>query len=117
MPDFGRGGNAGQRVPFNVSAVYTPHFQETLVNGVLQGRKQSDERGASLISRKKMWEAVRDVVVLIGGMELETIGRAGTYLSLKKSGLLKSRADIKAEATMKALKNWVRNDVDDFRCM
>lgn len=118
VPDFSRPNDGVQRVPFNISAVYTPYFQETLVNGVLQGRKQFDERGASLLSRKRMWEAVRGVFALIGGMEgLESvIGEAQTYLSLKESELLRCRADFKAEVTAEALKGWIRNDADDFRC-
>ncbi|KAI9794529.1 MAG: hypothetical protein M1816_004416 [Peltula sp. TS41687] len=115
VPDFSAA-DARQRVPFNVSAVYNPRFQETLVNGVLQGRTQSDERGASLVSRKRMWEDVRDVLGLIGGVEqLETvIVEARSYVKLKEMELLRYRAVVKAEVTSEALKGWIRNDVDDF---
>ena len=55
-------------VPSNLAAVHTANASEILINGVLQGRPQLDPRGASCVSRRKMWysaieiaETVRDV--------------------------------------------------------
>ena len=37
-------------------------IQETLINGVLQGRKQSDMKGSCSISRRSMWMAVLSAI-------------------------------------------------------
>lgn len=110
-----------QRVPFNVSAVYTPHFQETLVNGVLQGRKQLDPNGASILCRKRTWNAVAEVISLMGSTPLQDmISEGGTYLTIKNlsndddDAFLGRRAAVKKDAIALALRGWVPNDVDDF---
>lgn len=46
----------------NLTAVKTPFFEETLIGGVLQGRRQDDPRGASRISRRRMWSGAKEVV-------------------------------------------------------
>ena len=55
-------------MPSNLCAVVTPQKQEILINGVLQGRKQEDPRGASCVSRRKMWEAA-EATLARNGME------------------------------------------------
>jgi tRNA-specific adenosine deaminase 1 len=98
----------------NISTVWTPNMQETLIGGVLQGRKQFDPRGASQICRRQMWRMVLDVVVLceLGG--LESIVSGCKYGHVKEGvGVLKERRRVKNEVTDEALKGWSINDGDD----
>lgn len=46
----------GESKGCNISVVWTLGLQETLINGVLQGRKQTDPKGASALSKAKIWE-------------------------------------------------------------
>ncbi|KAI9812156.1 MAG: hypothetical protein M1827_004822 [Pycnora praestabilis] len=110
-----RNGRVGQRmIPSNVSAVYTPYILQTLINGVLQGRKQFDPRGASEICRKGMWKAVVDVVGKLGLPGLEKAVMASSYEGFKEGQLLRGRRDVKADVKAEALKGWKRNEEDDF---
>ena len=105
-------------MPLKLSVTYTPRFQETLINGVLQGRPQFDPRGASLVSRRKMWSAVAEVIVKVGVPHLgKMVSEAGTYTRFKQIDRLRGRADVKAETTTVALRGWIPNDVDDFSCI
>ncbi len=96
----------------NISAVHTSHNQEILINGVLQGRGQGDPRGASMLSRKCMADAVFQASSLLPS-PLEGL-QCSSYKQLKGSRRLDGRRLVKAEATTEALKGWVRNGVDDF---
>ncbi|KAF2139526.1 uncharacterized protein K452DRAFT_274870 [Aplosporella prunicola CBS 121167] len=103
-------------VPCNISALYTPHHQETLINGVLQGRKQGDLRGMSVVSKRSMWKAVTDLALRLRDAEIAVpVDLAGLtdascdYGTLKGSGLLAARALVKSEAEKISLKGWVRN--------
>ncbi|KAJ4415203.1 hypothetical protein N0V85_002821 [Neurospora sp. IMI 360204] len=95
-----------------------PRDGEGLVGGVLQGRKQFDPRGASLVSRRKMWALAREVC---SSMELEDDGEIKqalgstdlAYDEIKDgSSLLAGRRRAKEEAKRVALKGWVRNTGD-----
>ncbi|KAI9774376.1 MAG: hypothetical protein M1840_004270 [Geoglossum simile] len=98
----------------NISAVWTPALQETLIGGVLQGRKQFDPRGASQICRRQMWRAAVDVVALCGLAGLEGVTVNGSYGIFKeRSDFLKERRVVKSEATAEALSRWIRNCGDD----
>ncbi|KAI4630695.1 hypothetical protein J4E80_001633 [Alternaria sp. BMP 0032] len=100
-------------VPSNLSAVWTPGWQETLIGGVLQGRKQLDPRGASRICRKGLWmEAVRLAGLLGGAVTATEALRKKKYADLKKSEGLEERIKVKDDIR-KALKGWVRNTGDD----
>jgi tRNA-specific adenosine deaminase 1 len=98
----------------NLSAVYTPHFQESLIGGVLQGRKQFDPRGASLLSRKSVWKAVVQIMGLVSALSIEHLGEVGrgTYKNIKESQVLKDRRAVKSDV-QQILKGWVRNSGDD----
>jgi tRNA-specific adenosine deaminase 1 len=100
-------------VPSNVSAVYTTHFQETLVGGVLQGRKQFDPRGASALCRKSMWRAVTELSATLNLPWLVDVTRAATYKELKSCDVLEPRKRVKADVCDNTLKGWIRNDGDD----
>ncbi|KAH0542872.1 hypothetical protein FGG08_002732 [Glutinoglossum americanum] len=98
----------------NISVVWTPSIQETLIGGVLQGRKQFDPRGASQICRGQMWRMVVDILALCGlvGPERMTVGcRYGD--AKEELGALKERRRVKGEVTTEALSGWTRNDGDD----
>lgn len=104
---------AEKAVPSNLSAVWTPHWQETLIGGVLQGRKQLDPRGASRICRRGLWmEALRLAGLLGGTMAVGEALRKTKYADTKGSEELHQRIKVK-EDIRKALKGWVRNTGDD----
>ncbi|KAF2403617.1 tRNA-specific adenosine deaminase [Trichodelitschia bisporula] len=110
-----RSGSQDQRlVPSNVSAVYTPHTQETLVGGTLQGRKQYDPQGASVISRKSMWAAAVEVATLVPLPSLAESLSQASYRDFKSHRILSERAGVKNDVKEHALKGWVRNVDDTF---
>ncbi|OCL08391.1 hypothetical protein AOQ84DRAFT_340437 [Glonium stellatum] len=98
----------------NISAVYTPHFQETLIGGVLQGRKQFDPRGASRLCRKSMWKAAADAAALLAIPVLVKATTGVTYQDIKAGGLLSGRRCVKEDVKGKdgPLKGWLRNEGD-----
>ncbi|KAI9775245.1 MAG: hypothetical protein M1839_001363 [Geoglossum umbratile] len=97
----------------NISVVWTPTLQETLIGGVLQGRKQFDPRGASQVCRRQMWRAVVDVVALCGLVGLGMAVMRGSYGGFKEvSGVLAERRRVKSEVTAGALSGWIRNGGD-----
>ena len=101
-------------VPSNLSTVITPHKQEILINGVLQGRVQSDPRGASCVSRRRMWEALRNVHRTLGMMEGESMGLGQTYGEMKMGArVLRGREKVKGDVRGKALKRWKRSIWDE----
>ncbi|KAF2020612.1 hypothetical protein BU24DRAFT_3956 [Aaosphaeria arxii CBS 175.79] len=102
-------------VPCNISAVHTPHFQETLIGGVLQGRKQFDPRGASQICRTSMWRGVLEVASMLAVTRVVAALGKRTYADVKGSGVLGARRVVKDDVRREALAGWVRNGGDgDF---
>ena len=89
----------------NISAVWNTCVEETLVNGVLQGYKQIDPRGASALSQIKMLELASKVGEYIGRPR---VGSASTEI-LSCVGPLIDRAVVKNEVRTNALKGWIRN--------
>ncbi|KAI9692254.1 MAG: hypothetical protein M1822_006484 [Bathelium mastoideum] len=109
-----RGATSGQDlVPSNLSVVWTPSWQETLIGGVIQGRKLGDMKGASRISRRGIWRAVAEIVDAIGTPALRSAVGATTYNALKNAEILKERMAVKDEVKREALKGWMRNEGDD----
>ncbi|KAI7586014.1 hypothetical protein KC316_g5848 [Hortaea werneckii] len=96
----------------NISALSTPHRQETLINGVLQGRKQSDPKGASAVSRRRFWEDVAALAAALGDMEgfvRHGVLDSSSYASLKAGAMLGARSGVKKLVREEALKGWQRN--------
>ena len=81
-----------------------------LVNGRLQGWKDGDIRGASKLSRKKMWETVAEMLSHVSF----PLPEVASYTDLKRSGVLEERRTVKADATKAALNGWIPNITDDF---
>ncbi|EMD00627.1 hypothetical protein BAUCODRAFT_51391, partial [Baudoinia panamericana UAMH 10762] len=97
----------------NLSAIATlSGREEILINGVLQGRKQSDPRGASCVSRRRLWEDVCGVLDVVGSDSRggDTV-RGMRYSELKVS--LRAREAVKRDVRRVALQGWRRNDGDD----
>lgn len=103
--------------PSNLSALRTPGRQEILINGVLQGRKQHDPRGASCASRRSMWRAVLDVAILTGIPALSQLLRAESYGHLKSTGRLAGRHMVKQHVRHDALTGWKQNVGDETWCL
>ncbi|XP_014554278.1 hypothetical protein COCVIDRAFT_105373 [Bipolaris victoriae FI3] len=99
-------------VSSNLSAVWTPYWQETLIGGVLQGRKQLDPRGASRICRRGLWmESIR-VAGILGGAAATVLGAKRKYAEMKSDTVLAERRRVKSDMQA-ALKGWPKNTGDD----
>ena len=90
----------------NISAVWTPRHQETLINGVLQGRKQTDRMGASALSRMQIWNLLLGTIGLIGVPALRNVLEMSSYLDMKRSQDLEYRRRLKDDVKSTALKGW-----------
>jgi tRNA-specific adenosine deaminase 1 len=103
----------GQRaIASNVTAAFTPDFSETLINGVLQGRKLGDPRGASKISRRSQWSRALEVGDLLHSSGIEDALHADSYETMKTSDIFEGRRRVKDHVIQKALKGWKRNTGD-----
>lgn len=89
----------------NISAVWNTDLRETLVNGVLQGRKQTDLKGASSISQQSMSLLVSQTIE-----KLQSRKRKNLILQADVSrAALRDREYVKVEVRSTALKGWIRN--------
>lgn len=102
-------GEGVETVPSNLSAVATPDFEESLINGVLQGRKQLDPRGASALSRRRLVESVKSLAELLDDVEV----KRGTYADIKAMQELRGREYVKRKVRENALQGWKRNEGDE----
>ncbi|KAK7531489.1 adenosine deaminase/editase [Phyllosticta citribraziliensis] len=105
-------------VPSNISALYTTHHKETLINGVLQGRKQTDPRGASVISKYGFWKSAVEVSeqlphVHVKAELFKVLSSSSNYGVLKRTKMLQFRQRVKDDCKETALKGWVPNENDD----
>lgn len=98
--------NLGHCKGSNISAVWTPRHQETLINGVLQGRKQTDRMGASALSRTKIWNLLLEIIGLIDIPALKRFLKISSYLDMKRSQDLEYRRRVKQDVKSEALKGW-----------
>jgi tRNA-specific adenosine deaminase 1 len=100
-------------IPCNLSAMCTPHTQESLIGGVLQGRKQLDPRGASSVCRNSMWRAALEIAGLVGVPLLVEILRQRSYGDVKNHEVLAARNAVKHVVKTQVLKGWVKNPGDE----
>ncbi|KAK5685469.1 hypothetical protein LTS10_003548 [Elasticomyces elasticus] len=102
----------GAVVGSNISALSTVSGrQEVIINGVLQGRKQNDARGASCVSRRKMWETINRVATA-ACTAVSARPPGETYAEFKASPRLRSREQVKRDVKTLALKGWKLNAGD-----
>ncbi|KAK0729974.1 adenosine-deaminase [Lasiosphaeris hirsuta] len=87
-------------------------IEEGLIGGVMQGRKHFDLRGASAVSRRRMWGLAIEIGGSLGAsIDDGIVGvlAAGTYDEVKEGVLLEARRKVKDETRRDALKGWIRN--------
>jgi tRNA-specific adenosine deaminase 1 len=105
---------SGQKsVASNLSAVYTPGWTETLIGGVLQGRKQLDPRGASRVCRRRMWGVAVKVAAVAGGEVMVRVLEKERYKDVKTDEVLVERRKVKEDVTTGGLNGWVKNTGDE----
>lgn len=115
--------------PSNLAAIYTPNISEVLINGVLQGRRQFDPKGASCVSRRKMWSSVLEVAQAArnaiqqtsedrAGAQMQALANelaGGSYTDVKRASAL--REEVKHHVQRVALNGWTKNEGDDAWCL
>jgi len=95
----------------NLAAVWTSSgIEETILGGVVQGRKAFDIRGASSMSRTRMWAKAKELGESLGG---EFCLDVLTYRDIKALPALATRKTVKRDIRTKALTGWVCNEGDD----
>jgi len=104
-------------VPSNLAAIAYGEKQECLINGVLQGRKQTDPKGASSLSRRRMLELLVDLLEAVDDHPAATRARQSTYADIKSSQLFSSRQSMKQRVRSIALKGWKKNLNDEGWCL
>ncbi|MCJ1377894.1 hypothetical protein MMC17_000990 [Xylographa soralifera] len=100
--------------PSNIAALWTVRQQETLINGVLQGRKQTDLKGGSAACRLRICRLVMDTLALLAIPMLVDSLRSSTYADLKGANILEERRKVKRHVTEAALAGWIPNLEDNF---
>jgi len=108
-------GREGEKiVPSNISAAWTKNSEETLIGGVLQGRKQFDVKGASRVCKRRMWRLVIEVAAIVGPVVVQRCLSGKTYGDVKGGAVLGVRRKAKEEVRKRALRGWVRNGRENF---
>lgn len=102
-------------VASNLATAWTSNgLAENVIGGVVQGRKQTDPKGASAVSRRGMWTLARDVARLLAmdGIAVGVLGQE-SYAELKEAEMLAGRRQVKQDIRADALKGWSMNIGDD----
>ncbi|PNS16337.1 Mitochondrial respiratory chain complexes assembly protein [Sphaceloma murrayae] len=98
--------------PSNIAAVHFNGTTEVIVNGVLQGRKHTDLRCASALSRRRMWECAKSTAETLEMPDISKALASTTYKDLKGHGCLRTREAAKQRLIGESLQGWIRNDED-----
>ncbi|RDW80139.1 hypothetical protein BP6252_04777 [Coleophoma cylindrospora] len=113
------GGDANGEVRYvssNLAASWTANGRdETIIGGVLQGRKQFDPRGASRMCKRRMWKLAMEVAGLVaveGGVRMGL--EMKRYKDVKEGEALKWRRNVKEDVKATSLKGWVKNGGEEF---
>ncbi|KAL6807544.1 adenosine deaminase/editase [Trichoderma sp. SZMC 28013] len=104
----------------NLAATWSASgFEETILGGVLQGRKQFDIRGASKTSRMQMWIKSKELSDQLSASNAgrhwglqEHFASASSYQGIKDGPLLAERRQVKTQVRQLALKGWIQNEGD-----
>ncbi|PBP20962.1 adenosine-deaminase domain-containing protein [Diplocarpon rosae] len=99
-------------VPSNIASSWTPNHSDTLIGGGIQGRKQFSLKGASRVCKRRKWKLALEIAQMasVQAPKLERALRNKSYASVKESGLLNERREVKKYVRSSALRGWVRNE-------
>lgn len=104
--------------PSNLAAVWTGSgVEETVLGGVLQGRRPFEEKGASSVSRRRLWMAAEEVATSLSS-DWERIQQCLSgrderrYQDIKECEILAERRRVKQQARQSALAGWIPNQGD-----
>jgi tRNA-specific adenosine deaminase 1 len=100
----------------NLAAAWTSYgLAETMIGGVLQGRKQFHPKGASSVSRRKFWELSKSIAAIqdVGTEAARAQLDRGSYRDVKDGVLNSARQAVKNKVRTIALTGWTRNSGDD----
>jgi tRNA-specific adenosine deaminase 1 len=97
-------------VPSNIAVSWTPHHNEALIGGTLQGRRQFSLKGASRVCKRRTWRLALEISAMVSVPAIERCLRVDTYRDVKRGSLLESRRKAKEDVRDAALKGWVRNE-------
>jgi len=103
--------------PSNLATIGYGKKQECLINGVLQGRKQTDPKGASALSRRQILNSVLELMKAIGEYDIANHVERSTYAQIKVSQWLVTRENIKRKVRENALRGWKKNSKDENWCL
>ncbi|KHN98800.1 Adenosine deaminase/editase [Metarhizium album ARSEF 1941] len=100
--------------PSNIAAAWSASgVEETILGGVIQGRKPFDPKGASNMSRRQLWAAAVEVSnSLDGHQDIRQLLSSKTYQDVKDGDLLADRRRVKDLVRTTALAGWVPNRGD-----
>jgi tRNA-specific adenosine deaminase 1 len=90
-------------------------LHERLIGGVLEGRRSTDSRCGSKVSRRSLWALAREIVAQCPAsiMDLQHFPLDVDYRTFKGSPALEARRKVKAEVRAFVLTNWEENTGDD----
>ncbi|OAA72214.1 tRNA-specific adenosine deaminase [Cordyceps fumosorosea ARSEF 2679] len=109
------GSRSDRLVASNLAAAWCPSaVEESILGGVIQGRKPFLLIGASRMSRRSMWRSCRELADRLADWPgvAEQLA-ANTYGEVKQGALLAARNRAKARAREVALPGWIRGTDDD----
>lgn len=86
---------------------------EVLIGGTIQGYKQFLPRGASSLSRYRMWRGCVDVAQLLDDELLLKSLEAPSYRDVKSGDLLEARRYVKNLVKVLVLIQWTTNSGDE----
>ncbi|KAF5138210.1 tRNA-specific adenosine deaminase 1 [Metarhizium anisopliae] len=97
--------------PSNIAAAWSATgVEETILGGVIQGRKPFDVKGASKMSRRQLWLAAREVSNSLNGYGgIRQLLSSKTYQDVKNGELLADRRLVKQHVRTTALAGWIPN--------
>lgn len=105
---------SGKTSASNLAAAWSlSGAEESIIGGVLQGRKPFSHKGASRMSRRQMWQSSHDLAAQLRKWpEIRNTLSVSKYGNVKKGQLLAQRRQVKADVRSMALAGWIRNDGD-----
>lgn len=110
----GGDGPGTKHVASNIATAWSVNgLAESIVGGVLQGRKQTDPRGGSAVCRRRMWSLVKEVATMAGAHGAAAASEVDSYRELKACEPLADRRQVKEDVRADVLKGWVRNAGDE----